>query len=836
MLGLLAFAVAPLLLHLRRRRTTDVIPWAAFDFLADALQETRRRVRIENWLLILLRTLLIVLIVLAVADPQSNVPAPSAENEWSPRHRIFLVDVSYSMDYDIDNVSAMDRAKRLMREIVETSRPNDAFSLIAMSGQPQPILPEATRDREEILTSIDALATVGSPINVPATCNIVADLTHSSKEQSLTSIVREIIVITDLRREGWHGGADDTMPNLASDSTSSSTGTPLDTNSSSQHESSTLSALKHLSEHASITILDVGFPLASKTPSGFLDNENIEASTPQDDELIPLPLVENERLDSANLSLHNVGFDSILVGNSPLTVGQTMRVDLLVHNWGTETLSDYPVELCINGRAVAETTTAISPSETRLVVLRHRFDQPGRYLVEARLPNDALLKDNVRRLVVEVQDTLRVLLVEELDSATGGYIQTALAPLSRSRSLQGELSRINVSRIGISRWTSVDPENVDCIILCDPVRFTDNEIRLLNRYLELGQGVVFFLGPRLDLQTCTEQLFDAPLAASLPPLLPGRLSNAKTENSYRIDPIDYEHPITHVFAGNEASGLLTMPIQNYHHIEISDEVDAHRALNMGNGAPLVTTHVVKNGQVVCVATSPSPDWSSLQYWPSFLPLAHEIVRYAVLGKRSSQEYVAGDLVDVAPLNSRLWPTRVRLPNGIVSPLHHVSNDSVSASHGSSNFTFNKTDQVGIYWLESSQLDDNFTDPWSNRTDQTTRTNVGSSMNPQTLVSSDTSPVFHADSSSIDAAMSEARTPIAINPYADESDPTRLSPQDFSFSPDSRIRIVKATSPADLEQAIASMPGSTSRGASVLLVIAFALSLIEFLWARRLSGR
>ena len=69
MLGWLAVAAAPILIHLLSRRRYRRTDWAAMPFLLAAVHESRRRVRLEHLLLLLVRTLVMVLVVLAVADP-----------------------------------------------------------------------------------------------------------------------------------------------------------------------------------------------------------------------------------------------------------------------------------------------------------------------------------------------------------------------------------------------------------------------------------------------------------------------------------------------------------------------------------------------------------------------------------------------------------------------------------------------------------------------------------------------------------------------------------------------------------------------------------------------
>ena len=69
MLGWLAAAAAPLLIHLWSRHRFREVDWAAMQFLLAAMRKNARRLQLQQWLLLAVRTLLIVLVVLAVAEP-----------------------------------------------------------------------------------------------------------------------------------------------------------------------------------------------------------------------------------------------------------------------------------------------------------------------------------------------------------------------------------------------------------------------------------------------------------------------------------------------------------------------------------------------------------------------------------------------------------------------------------------------------------------------------------------------------------------------------------------------------------------------------------------------
>ena len=78
---------APILIHLLARRRFKRIRWAAMDFLIDAERRNRRRIRMEEWILLALRCLAVALLGLLVARPFIT---PSARMARKPKAGAFV--------------------------------------------------------------------------------------------------------------------------------------------------------------------------------------------------------------------------------------------------------------------------------------------------------------------------------------------------------------------------------------------------------------------------------------------------------------------------------------------------------------------------------------------------------------------------------------------------------------------------------------------------------------------------------------------------------------------------------------------------------------------------
>ncbi|MEC7922147.1 MAG: BatA domain-containing protein, partial [Planctomycetota bacterium] len=94
----LALASIPIIIHLLNRRKLLRMDWAAMEFLLAALKKTRRKLRLEHLLLLLLRTLMMILLGLFLARPMLS----DTEYSWlagalKNEEKIFILDDSLSM-------------------------------------------------------------------------------------------------------------------------------------------------------------------------------------------------------------------------------------------------------------------------------------------------------------------------------------------------------------------------------------------------------------------------------------------------------------------------------------------------------------------------------------------------------------------------------------------------------------------------------------------------------------------------------------------------------------------------------------------------------------------
>jgi hypothetical protein len=130
----LAAAAIPILLHLLARREPPTIVFPAVRYLISTTQEHSRRLKLQNWLLLFLRTLLIVLLVLAAAGP--TVPLRGVPGH-APSALVLILDNSPSSGVVVNGSPQLGQLVAAARRVLARSTPEDALWLVTADGIPR---------------------------------------------------------------------------------------------------------------------------------------------------------------------------------------------------------------------------------------------------------------------------------------------------------------------------------------------------------------------------------------------------------------------------------------------------------------------------------------------------------------------------------------------------------------------------------------------------------------------------------------------------------------------------------------------------------------------------
>lgn len=585
----LAAAAVPVAIHLlskRRYRQTD---WAAMHLLLEAVRRSSRRMQLEQLLLLSLRTLLILLVALAMMQPvyESSARAPSSVG---PRTlRMIVVDGSFSMAYRVDGGEALfERAKRIAAEIVEQGTLGDGFTLTLLAEPPREVVREPSFESGDMVDQIRRLQQPHGRGSPQALFDLLVDRAARHRREHPDLAATEIYLVSDLGRSTW---LSEPLPQALRD------------------------RLSALGQSAGIHVVDVG-----------LDH------------------------------LENAAVVDLRLGRQYAVTAESAALEYRLANFGKRGLTAKKLSLFVDGQLAGERTVDLPPQSETAGVFTHRFPTPGDHAVEVRLQPDDLPLDDSRFLAVPVKTSVDVLLVD--GEPAGGeatppveYLRQALAPSAGGAgAAAGGVAGAIRPTVALENALveNADLDQYDCIFLCHVHRFSEPEALRLDRYVRAGGGLVFLLGDRVQPDSYNRWLSgDDPRGSKL---LPVRIGAPQTippaSPPGRPNPLGYRHELLSLFRGNERSGLTLVPIRKYFKLEppTGREAASREALRLDDSAPLLVEARVDLGRVVVLAAGVDPATGFSPKSFVFLPLVHEILKFAARDAGRSQNVLVGALV------------------------------------------------------------------------------------------------------------------------------------------------------------------------------------------------
>ena len=191
-------ATMPFFLHLMQNRKRLCLPFPTVRFLRKAEKNTSRRIRLENILLCLLRTLIMALLGTAFAMPMIR----SGGMGWlgdAPRDIAIVLDNSYSMGYGVGKGTVWDKGIESAVAILEGLRDPDRFCIFLASDQPEAVFAEPVSNKQEGIARLRTLQPRQSSSRVvPAVNAAMKALLKADSQRE-----HEIHIITDSQALPW---------------------------------------------------------------------------------------------------------------------------------------------------------------------------------------------------------------------------------------------------------------------------------------------------------------------------------------------------------------------------------------------------------------------------------------------------------------------------------------------------------------------------------------------------------------------------------------------------------------------------------------------------------
>jgi uncharacterized membrane protein len=649
---------APIIIHLLNRRKFRIVDWAAMDFLLEADQRNRRRVQIEELILLALRCLAMFLAGLFLARPFLPSSITRSLFQSDRTERVILLDDSPSMDSLHAGTSPFRIAKKSLAEFITAlgeQANGDSVTLCLTSRPERPLFRDAVVDARStpgLIGEVESLNVSDLPSRLDQAFVSLRGLVQGKSER----INRVGYVLTDLRRSDW-------APEEGQ-------------KAKSEKEAPVAETLAALAKDlAGCFVVDCG--------EGPVSNIAITEISPEDKALLS---------------------------------GVTTRFHVTVKNDGREALRDVPVKFIAGGSLpMTSTINSIPAGGTGSVPFSFTFAaapddaesvDPVEMTAEIEsLPGDQLQADNLRYYAARVRPGIPTLVVDgdpsgEFGHAESFFLQRALAPPGTSR------SGITTQVVTDSELGAAPLDAFQAVYLCNVYQLDEPRVKALEQWVTAGGGLVIFPGGQIDQRSYNDLLHNK--GKGLLPRPFQSIAGDETEKTWTTFAITQpEHPAVRVFGGDAAPLLESAKVYQWWSFPEAGEGTVLLRLNDADRSPALVERRFGAGRVIQFCVPADAEWSN---WPedaSYLILLQELNRYLAQTAASPGQSAVGEplseQVDLARFRAEVGLTR---PGGATSTLLATSRETGPGQTSSNQWSIKVDDATarGFYRFDLTTPD------------------------------------------------------------------------------------------------------------------------------------
>ncbi len=602
-----AMVTVPLAIHLLSRWRRRPQPFGAMRFLIEAYRKQKRRMHMEQWLLLLVRCLIVLLLGLALARPLLVGLLGSLLGGLDTSGRVVHIVIDDALSSHAEDGPDATRFDRLIEDassIVESMEPGDR-AMLWRAGRPAEALTDGpTQDRDALITTLDAMRPGFGRSDLSGALDLIQD------------------------SYGELSDSTQTLTFLLSDFTRSAEPVDAVTDAADRRDDPrhVFIASRPTSSVDNLQVVSVE-PRRRVVWAGSLSGSRIETevklaryadSLPARDVALTVELIDSDGKRVASTQRRA----SLATGQQALTVG----VDL-------------PIDAPVGGS---------DPAGGELLTIRARLTDDA----------DGLNEDNVAHQVVEVRRRLRVALIDEADadvSAQGGGLSPGQwTSLALDPQIAGSSGLIDVVRLTPAQMNAPDSlQGLEAVLLLRPDRVTRTGWRDLHAFADQG-GLVWVFTPthegaspwvsllneffeptwRIGLEPERIDEDAAPIGIASGPLLVEPLERLAADWQALTQPLRVQRYLP--IETNEQDAWITLSDTPL--IRSSEEADAKAS------RVLLAHRRVGLGSLMMLSTAVDTRWTNLPTKPMFVPLIHETL-HGVLGTRDRPgviKAVAGD--------------------------------------------------------------------------------------------------------------------------------------------------------------------------------------------------
>ncbi|WP_290663406.1 BatA domain-containing protein, partial [Ignavibacterium sp.] len=192
LIGLLAAAI-PVIIHLLNLRKLKKIEFSTLAFLKELQKNKIRKIKIKQWLLLVLRVLIILFIVLAFARPALRGLSIAGTTSAAKTTAVLIIDDTFSMSVLSQNGSYFNQAKDFAKKIIEQLKEGDEAALLFLSEKNQRL--GLTNDFNSLINELNQKEISYLTPDLNKVITIAAQLVNKSNNFN-----REIYLITDFQK------------------------------------------------------------------------------------------------------------------------------------------------------------------------------------------------------------------------------------------------------------------------------------------------------------------------------------------------------------------------------------------------------------------------------------------------------------------------------------------------------------------------------------------------------------------------------------------------------------------------------------------------------------
>jgi hypothetical protein len=624
LLGGLAIA-SPILIHLLNKRRFKIVEWAAMDFLFQADKKNRRRVELENFILLLLRCLAMLLLAFMLARPFLPSSLTQIARQAKKFERIFLIDDSLSQRVLNNQLPALDTIKtsmvELLTQLAATDDSENWLTVILTSRPEQPLL------ANEPLTS-NTLATVIQTLTSIETTDTVADYSVALTELNRyvsgqrENVGRVVYFFSDMRERDW-------------------------LNADADEDSAPNGKLNEIAKTVlSCFLIDVGSP------------------------------------DDENLAVVEIRPDALLLNDKPI------RFAVTVANFGQQTAENVRLLFQVDqSQPRFESLPAIAPGQTQQATFLHLFpadsaanigpvdDEPEplsprfhriraevdrQSLGAVGLTQDQLQEDSSALFSAKVSPGISVLLVDGDPSSISERSETHYL-----RSLQVPGTGLKMQTVSVSEFETIPLSQFQVIFLCNVDEASRDRIENLSEWVRQGRGLVIMPGNRVRAAAFNSAFYQA--GAGLSPVSLTQVSGSATMDQWvNFDLAPQVHPALKVIVDSDVASLFNVDIFSWWSMEF-DEAQLGKSiavplrLTNDTNSPAMVERTWGAGKVVVFAVPSDGDWSMWPSSPTYAPVIIDLIDYLVGDANSSSNLKIGNPI-LLPVDLAVHQSRVGLRN------------------------------------------------------------------------------------------------------------------------------------------------------------------------------